>query len=64
MSGDSNKQHQQHQIVQNERKITNNLAYNHDNYQLIQRQKRETNDLLRDNELFGTYDSSQQNDGI
>lgn len=50
----------QHQIVQNERKITNNLAYNHDNYQ---RQKRGTNNLLGDNELFRIYDSSQ-NDGI
>jgi hypothetical protein len=50
----------QHQIVQNERKITNNLAYNRDNYQ---RQKRGTNNLLRDNELFGIYESSQ-NDGI
>jgi hypothetical protein len=49
----------QHQIVQNERKITNNLAYNRDNYQ---RQKRETNNLLGDNELFGIYES--QNDGI
>lgn len=50
----------QYQIVQNERKITNNLAYNRDNYQ---RQKRETNNLLRDNELFGIYESNQ-NDGI
>lgn len=59
----NNKPHpQHHQIVQNERKITNNLAYNHngDNYQ---RQKRETNNLLGDNELFGIYESSQ-NDGI
>lgn len=65
VSGDNNKQQpQQHQIVQNERKITNNLAYNHDNYQLNRRQKRGTNNLLGDNELFRTYESSQQNDGI
>jgi hypothetical protein len=61
VSGDdgNNNQLPQHQIVQNERKITNNLAYNHDNYQ---RQKRETNNLLGDNELFGIYESNQ-NDG-
>jgi hypothetical protein len=62
---DNNKKHpQQQQIVQNERKITNNLAYNHDNYQLNRRQKRGTNNLLADNELFRSYESSQQNDGI
>lgn len=65
VSGDiNNKQQRQHQIVQNERKIANNLAYNHDHYQLNRRQKRETNNFLGDNELFRTYESSQQNDGI
>lgn len=58
---------QQQQNVQNERKITDHLAYNHDHYQLNgfnwrQRLKRAANNLFEDNELFANYESSQ-NDG-
>lgn len=66
INNDNNKHHQQQQNVQNERKITDHLAFNHDHYQLNgvnwrQRFKRATNSLLDDNELFANYES--QNDG-
>lgn len=67
INNDNNKQHQHHQNVQNERKITEHLAFNHDHYQLNgvnwrQRFKRAANNLFEDNELMANYESSQ-NDG-
>jgi hypothetical protein len=64
----NNNQHPELQNVQNERKIVDHLAYNHDHYRGLnginwrQRVKRAAGNLLEDNELFASFESSQ-NDG-